>query len=65
MKQQFRKGEVAMLVNPYGNPFKVKILDCIEDGGAWYYEVTPTDWEPIGVVNREVPQRALERKVEK
>lgn len=61
MKQKFKKGNVALLKNRYGEDFKVKVLECIQDeDGAWWYEVTPTDWTPIGIVNREVPQKALE-----
>ena len=63
MEQMYGVGDVAMLYNPYGNPFRVKIQACIYDDeeGTWYYEVTPTDWEVIGDVNREVPQKALKR----
>lgn len=60
MNQKFGVGDVAMLHNPYGQPFRVKVLECIQDeDGSWWYEVAPTDWDIIGVCNREVPQKAL------
>ena len=56
MKQEFFKGDVAMC----DDRFKVRILDAVQDDhGDWWYTVTPTDWTPIGIVNREVPQRVL------
>lgn len=56
MEQKFGVGDIAML----SEKFKVKVLECIQDeDGSWWYEVTPTDWTPIGMVNREVPQKAL------
>ena len=62
MRQEFGVGDIAMLKNPYGQPFKVKVTECIKDeDGSWWYEVTPTDFEPIGMVNREVPQKALSK----
>lgn len=63
MKQakKFNEGEIAMLVDNGEIRFKVKILEAMQDeDGSWWYEVTPTDWTPIGIVNREVPQMKLE-----
>lgn len=60
MNQMFGNGDVAMLRNPYGIPFKVRVEECIQDeDGSWWYEVSPLDWDVVGVCNREVPQKAL------
>lgn len=60
-KQRYSVGDIALLSSAPGNlPFKVKVLECNQDeDGLWWYEVTPTDWTPIGICNREVPQYAL------
>ena len=57
--RKFKVGDVALLVDNGEVRFKVKILDVVEDDGETYYTVTPTDWVPIGVVNREVPESKL------
>lgn len=57
--RKFNVGDVALLVDNEEVWFNVKILDAVEDDGEMYYTVTPTDWIPIGVVNREVPERKL------
>ena len=57
MNQRYGVGDIAMLYNPYGSPFKVKIEACIQgEDGSWYYEVTPISSREG---SREVPQKAL------
>ena len=61
MNQEFGFGDIAMIENPYGLSFRVRIVETIidEDGSVWY-EVKPTDFE-IVECNMIVPQKALKR----
>ena len=62
--QKFHVGDVAVYINEHGyygkNYFKVRVLNAFqEEDESWWYEVTPIDWSPFGVVVREVPQELL------
>lgn len=54
MEQKFSKGEIVIC-----EKVKMRILDVKQRDGKYWVTVTPTDWEPIGVVNNEVPQEIL------
>lgn len=56
-EQAFGKGDIALCHNPYGNDFRVKIVEVIEDDDGFWYEVEAIEFCTF---NREVAQKQLE-----